>query len=99
MSLSVTIVILNQFFLRSTVGLAINAAFVHVTKKNMDNYFYLKVICAVTSLLPFFYMFKLIPTLNEAKEIQKKSAEEVHKEQQEEKEEWTIAIYDLLEFW
>ena len=63
MSLSVTIILMNQFFLRSVVGLAINGAFIHVTKQNMDNYLYLKIICAVSALLPFSYMFNLIPSL------------------------------------
>ena len=71
MSLSITIIYLNQFFLRSAIGLLINSTFVHVTKQNTDNYLYLKVICATSSLLPLLYMFRLIPTLKEAQLLQK----------------------------
>lgn len=67
-SLSDSLIILNQHILRSTMGLIVNALFVNVTKSNMENYLYLKIIQALTSFLPFMYMFKLIPTLAEAQE-------------------------------
>lgn len=48
------------------MGLIVNDNFVHVTKANMDNYVWLKVICVVTSLIPLLYMWYLVPTLAES---------------------------------
>ena len=69
MSLSTSIIILNQFLLRQLMGLIINDTFIHVTKKNMDNYIWLKVVCIVTSCIPLTYMWRMVPTLRQSQEL------------------------------
>ena len=67
-SLSITILSLNQFILRSTLGVLINDNFIFVSNAHMDNFAYLKLIQIVTSIIPLFYMHKFIPTLKETDE-------------------------------
>ena len=64
-SLSITILSLNQFILRSALGVIINDNYIFVSKGHMDNFPCLKVIQIVTSIIPLFYMHKFIPTLQE----------------------------------
>ena len=67
-SLSLTILSLNGFILRSTLGVIINDNFIFVSNAHMENFFYLKIIQIFTSMLPLLYMYKFIPTLKQTEE-------------------------------
>ena len=69
-SLSVTILILNQFIIRNLMGVWVNYQFIGISKHNMHEYTYLKMVCICTSLIPFTYMFCMIPTLKETDDLQ-----------------------------
>lgn len=69
-SLSITVVVLNQFIIRAMMGVWVNDEFVGVRKGHMENFIYLKMICIVTSCIPLTYMFHMIPTLEETDELQ-----------------------------
>lgn len=64
---------LNIMF-RQGMGIQINEKFVHVTRTNMDNYIYLKIICVFCDFIPFLFMFKLTPTLEDANNVAEKIA-------------------------
>ena len=70
-SLSLTILSLNGFILRSALGVIINDNFIFVSNAHMENFAYLKVIQIVTSMLPLLYMWKFVPTLKETDDLQK----------------------------
>lgn len=64
-SLSVTFIVLNLFVIRAIMGAKINDWFIHVTNEEFDRYIWLKVIAIFTPLIPFLFLFKLLPTLEE----------------------------------
>lgn len=75
-----TIQILTTRTIREIMGNGINDAYVHVTNKNQENYYQLKIIGMCFYCLTFLFIeFDLIPTRAEAEELQNeiKSASEV----------------------
>ena len=57
-----TIMNLNLFTLRSLMGVLINDNFVHVTKEDFSNFYVLQVIALLGALVPFTYIYFMIPT-------------------------------------
>ena len=62
MSVSHSILILNNFIMRGAIGLFINESFVGVSKRNMDDYWILVLILLVTSFIPLTYITKIVPS-------------------------------------
>ena len=79
-SLSLTVILMNQFIIRSWMGVLVNDYFVFVTKAHMENYPYLKVVAIIAALLPFSYMWYLVPTLKETDDLKKSYQQEREEE-------------------
>ena len=60
-SLTMTIINLNQFILRSFFGTFINDHFVGVTKEHLDRFYILCLINFAFKWMPLFFIWKLIP--------------------------------------
>lgn len=65
MAFSTTIVALNQFTIRSILGVIINNNFVNVTTSNLNDYYVLTLIALFGSFIPFIYMNFLVPKRKE----------------------------------
>ena len=62
MAVSATIISLNMFTIRATIGVFINENFMHVTQDHFGDYKNLTIIALVGSLLPFTYLTCLMPS-------------------------------------
>lgn len=60
---------LNMHLVRAQIGILINNQFVHVTKENINNYPTLTLIEMVAALIPFIYIYCLIPSINEVEVV------------------------------
>ena len=68
-----TIINLNMFTLRTLMGVVINDNFVHVTKDDFSKFYLLQVVALVGACIPFLYIYCMIPTLEEVKELENKN--------------------------
>jgi len=75
-ALAVTLLILNQFILRSVMGVLINDNFIFVSKGQIDDYMYLKMVCIVAAVIPLSYMWRLVPTAEETDELHQSHAQQ-----------------------
>lgn len=74
MAVSATIISLNMFTIRASLGVVINETFVHVTQDKFGDYKLLTVIQLVGSLLPFTYLWCLMPTNEQVNALSEKYA-------------------------
>ena len=72
MAVNNTLVHLNQFTIRNLLGKCINDAFVHVGRNSLHNYYILPIIAFAGSILPLFYMMRMIPSNQEVAELEEK---------------------------
>ena len=64
-SLTATIININQFLLRQAIGSFINDIFVHVTTENLGNYYILMIIMLIGKFYPLIFLFQLVPKYDE----------------------------------
>ena len=51
------------------MGVFINDTYLEVSKENMENYFYIKIIALFSSFIPLTYMWCLVPSLQDTERI------------------------------
>ena len=86
MSLSRTLVRLNQFSLRNYMGILANHLFAQVTNADIaSRYYELSLIHLIGTLIPMLFVYCMIPSNQEIKEAQEKFNIEKKKEEEEEK--------------
>jgi len=71
LSLSTSIIKLNQFTIREMVGVTINDMFVHVTKKSLRDVFTLTEIALCSAFIPFLFLWWMIPSKKATEDFQK----------------------------
>lgn len=71
-SLSMTIINLNQFVMRNALGTFVNDHFVGITNATIDQYWILALIELIFKILPFFYIYCLVPSNDSINELQDK---------------------------
>lgn len=79
------------------MGLFINDRFLHVTRDSMDNFVYLAIITLCCDFIPLTFMFFLVPTLEEANNIQKAIAYENKLPKSDESSESSCSLEDVEE--
>lgn len=68
-----TIINLNLFTLRTLMGVLINDNFVHVTKDDFSNFYILQIIALIGAIIPFTYIYCMIPTQDQVKKLEEKN--------------------------
>ena len=68
-SLTMTIINLNQFTLRTLLGTFINDQFVGVDNESIDRIWILIIIELGFKLIPFFYIYCLVPTNESVQQV------------------------------
>ena len=61
-SVSMTLINLNQYTLRQTLGARINSNVVHVTYDHMEKYYILTIVEFIFKIFPLLYIHCLLPT-------------------------------------
>ena len=79
LSLSTSLIKLNQFTIREMVGILINDIWVHVTTKNLSDIFYLIEISLVCAFIPIILIYLMVPTREETQAYQKMKQVEAEK--------------------
>lgn len=62
LSLSTSLIKLNQFTIREMVGILINDLFIHVTRKNLTDIFYLIEVAFFFSFIPIIFIYFMVPS-------------------------------------
>lgn len=69
MSLTATVINLNQYILRNAIGVILNDLFVGCSKENLGVYWVLCAISLGAKLFPFVYISQLVPRMHEVNSL------------------------------
>ena len=72
LSLSTSLIKLNQFTIREMVGILINDMFIHVTRKSLTDIFYLVEVAFFASFIPIVFIYLMVPSRGETNAYQQK---------------------------
>lgn len=85
-SMTMTICIIGFFISREIIGVLMNHFFVQMTIQNMSQYYYLRLIALICSCMPLTYMWRIVPTLAEVKDVQARNFNKKEKSALEEQD-------------
>ena len=72
-AVSSTILSLNQFTIRATLGFLINDNFVFVTRKNLGDYWKLNLIGLTGAIIPLSYLYCMVPSIAETQNMEEEN--------------------------
>ena len=63
--------------MRVIVGVIINDNTINVTKEHFDDYYKLHIIAGVGAMIPLLYIYRMVPKVQEIKELQDKNIQKI----------------------
>lgn len=82
LSLSTSLIKLNQFTIREMVGILINDMFIHVTRKNLMDMFYLVEVAFFSSFIPIIFIYLMVPSREQTQAYQDMQTQKIHQSPQ-----------------